>query len=152
MASVSDVTLQFGAASADPRLVTVKGKLHFDANEVGDSVRLSIALHGAEPAGDPRPGGDGPGADLLYRFKWAGQTATTIPVAAAGIVNLDESRSVQASVLDEDAGVTSPQDQNNGTDPSLPGLPFDDELFARVKLVTTATGLSPTVVANPVGV
>ena len=45
MASVSDVTLQFGAASADPRLVTVKGKLHFDANEVGDSVRLSIALH-----------------------------------------------------------------------------------------------------------
>ena len=153
MPSVSDVSLKFGSASSDPRLVTVRGKLHFDASEVGDFVQLSIALYGAEPAGDPQPGAEAgrSNPDLLYSFKWAGRTAKIIPVTAGGIVNLNESRNVQASLLDEDAGVTGKDTINHGND-LLPGLPLDDEVYARVKVVTTASERSRTVVANPFGV
>ena len=151
MASVSDVTLQFGAASADPRLVRVKGKLHFDAGDVGKSFNLDVDLYGAEPAGDTLPPGDHPRSDFLYSFKWASATSKTIPVAAAGIVAFDESRNVPASVLDEDAGETGPRDINVPNEP-LPGLPHKDEVFALVTLVTRASARSRTVVANTAGV
>ncbi len=133
MASLSNIAISTGAgSSADTTKVTVGGTMTFDASEVGKSYRLEIKIYGEDKAGDNLPSGDAVGDDQLYTFRWNLFTPyRMVQVTQAGAQPFTETRTVNASTLDEDSGKV----QIGETDMNTPVLsPRADEYYAQVVL------------------
>jgi hypothetical protein len=137
MATISNVTLAYGANTATHTSVTVAGTLGFDAADVGRTYQLRIALVGEDKAGDTLPSGDAVGDDVLQEFSFAGtplpKLFRTIQVSAAGSQNFSETRNVLTTRLDEDPGKVSVGPPPSINDPPLQ-MPRADEVYARVTL------------------
>jgi hypothetical protein len=148
MASISNVTMSIAnGTSSIARNVTVNGTMTFDANDVGKTYRLGIALVGEDLVGDKLPSGDPVGDDDVYDFKWGfllnQKPYKTITVAAAGTQTFTETRSVSNVKLDEDPGKVELNAEPDINTP-LPGFPRKDEVYARATL-----GLAPVIARSP---
>jgi hypothetical protein len=148
MASISNVTMSIATGTSSiARSVTVNGTMTFDANDVGKTYRLGIALVGEDKTGDNLPSGDAVGDDDVYDFRWGillyQKPYKSITVAAPGTQTFSETRSVSNVKLDEDAG-TVPINYEPDINTPLPGFPRKDEVYARATL-----GLAPVIARSP---
>jgi hypothetical protein len=151
MASVSNVSLTLADGSTPgTRNVTVKGKLGFDAGEVGKVFRMEVKIFGEDKPGDNLPPGDSVGDDDLYTFNWGSlfhkKPFKQILVTTAGIHDFTETRAINAQTLDEDSGmvVVGKADINTPI-----YMPRQDEVYARVTLAgAPVTARSTTVIAG----
>lgn len=153
MATLSTPTLTLGSTSGEKRNVTVTGKMVFDASDVGRTYRLEIQLYGEDLAGDSLPAGDGGADDLLSSFTWLSggipRAYRTVAVQAAGTVNYTETRAIETSKLDEDAGKV----QVGMADINTPVfMPRADEVYARVTLGTAPVSQRTATVQAGIGV
>ena len=146
MATVSDVTLQIqDGPTPSTKKVTVNATASFEASEIGKNFGLGITLKGEDAAGDHLPSGDSAFADTLYTFKWGsllGPQAVKPVKASAQPVMINESRTLDYAVLDEDTG-TVPSNV-----PELPPMARKDEVYAVVTLSATVSAVSATVNAG----
>ena len=148
MATIMNQVLKLGNVSNNQRNVTVAGVMNFDAGDVGKTFKLEIKLFGEDKPGDALAPTDPAGDDLLYTFLWR---SPLMPVPfryftprTAGNVPFEETRLVDCSKLDEDAGFVLP------APPPFRPLPRKDEVYATIALsyAFSTTVKTPTVIAG----
>ncbi len=156
MASVSNVTMSVAGASAITSNVTVNGTLTFDASDVGKTYHLAITLVGEDPVGDKLPSGDPVGDDDVYAFTWGPlpmfkKPYRAITVTAPGTQTFSETRALNSSKLDEDAGLV-PVNYRPDINTPLPGIPRRDEMYARAMLSGAPVSARSATVVTGIGV
>jgi len=140
MAKIKSTLLAVAQGSQSNKAkVTVKSQVEFTQADTGDW-KVGINLFG-----DDTP--DGGGTPLIYTFKFGVflQKDFKIIQATPGEMQIAESREINWGVLDEDPGEKIPQN----APPGSPGVPLQDEVFAKVSL--TREGKS-NVWTSPIGV
>jgi hypothetical protein len=143
MAKIKSTKLAVGQGSQNNKAkVTVKSQVEFTQADTGDW-KVGINLFADDTA-------DGGGTPKIYTFKFGNsmfvlQKDFTIIQATPGEMEISESREIDWEVMDEDPGEKKPQNAPQGS----PGVPFKDEVFAKVTL--TREGKS-NVWTSPIGV